>query len=373
MKHWKLLSLIIFGLLIVACSKDNGNETTQPIDSFDRGAMLANWADNIIIPAYTSFKTDVESLNTAATLFTNEPTEPNLQSLRNSWLEAYVSFQKVSMFEIGKAEEVRFRNRLNIYPTDSQKIENFSMTGTYDLALPSTIDAQGFPAIDYMINGLAGTDTETVDFYTANTNAENYKNYLTTLTSTIMQLTTTVLNDWNGSYRDAFVANTSSSATGSVNKLANDYIFYFEKALRAGKIGIPSGVFSQQPLPENVEAYYKKDISKQLLLSALTASQDFFNGKYFNNSTTGESLKTYLDFLNTIKNGEDLSGLINTQFVTAKTEANLLNDNFVQQIDTDNAKMLNTYDELQRNVILMKVDMFQALSINVDYVDADGD
>lgn len=35
--------------------------------------------------------------------------------------------------------------------------------------------------------------------------------------------------------------------------------------------------------------------------------------------------------------------------------------------------MLQTYDELQKNVILMKVDMLQALNINVDYVDADGD
>jgi hypothetical protein len=35
--------------------------------------------------------------------------------------------------------------------------------------------------------------------------------------------------------------------------------------------------------------------------------------------------------------------------------------------------MLGAYDELQRNVILMKVDMLQALSIDVDYIDADGD
>ena len=35
--------------------------------------------------------------------------------------------------------------------------------------------------------------------------------------------------------------------------------------------------------------------------------------------------------------------------------------------------MLNTYNELQRNVILMKVDMLQAMDISVDYVDADGD
>ncbi len=39
----------------------------------------------------------------------------------------------------------------------------------------------------------------------------------------------------------------------------------------------------------------------------------------------------------------------------------------------DNVQMLTLYDEMQRLVVLLKVDMLQALSINVDYVDADGD
>jgi hypothetical protein len=35
--------------------------------------------------------------------------------------------------------------------------------------------------------------------------------------------------------------------------------------------------------------------------------------------------------------------------------------------------MTNAYDELQKVVILLKVDMLQAFNVNVDYVDADGD
>ena len=80
-----------------------------------------------------------------------------------------------------------------------------------------------------------------------------------------------------------------------------------------------------------------------------------------------------MDFLNTIKNGEDLSTLINTQFNVSRTQLNSLDDNFVQQINTNNSEMLQTFDELQRNVILLKVDMLQALDINVDFVDTDGD
>ena len=77
--------------------------------------------------------------------------------------------------------------------------------------------------------------------------------------------------------------------------------------------------------------------------------------------------------MNTIKNGADLSDLIIAQFEEARVAIELLNTDFTEQIATDNTAMLNAYDELQRNVILLKVDMLQALSIDVDYVDTDGD
>jgi len=373
MKFLKIgILLAIVAASIAACSSDS-DSPEETNDTFDRGAMLANWADNIIIPAYSSFNSKVVEMESATTIFNAMPTVENLQSLRSFWKEAYVSFQNVSMFEIGKAEEVRFRNRLNVYPTNVAQIEDFIATGNYDFALPSTIDKQGFPALDYMLNGLAETDAEIVTFYTLNSNAEGYKNYLKTLSQTISSLSNEVLTSWTGGYRDTFVANTSSSASGAVDKLTNDYIFYFEKALRAGKVGIPAGIFSSGTLPQNVEAFYKKDISKELLLEAIDASVNFFNGRSFNGNSTGQSFKTYLDYLNTIKNGENLSALINNQFAVAKNKANELNVNFIQQIETDNTKMLASYDELQRLVVLMKVDMVQAFDVTIDYVDADGD
>ena len=45
----------------------------------------------------------------------------------------------------------------------------------------------------------------------------------------------------------------------------------------------------------------------------------------------------------------------------------------MDQIQSNNNKFLQTYDAIQEVVVLLKVDMLQLLSINVDYVDADGD
>lgn len=369
MKIWKTL-LIIALFIGVACETDDSNlvDDTQDI-SFDRGAMLVHWADNFIIPSYTDFSVKVSGLDESIITFNTAPSLEGLQSVRENWLVAYRSFQKVSMFEIGKAETLNYRNRLNVYPANASGIHELITAGVWNFDLPSTIDEQGFSALDYLLNGL-GSDEETVAFYTTNPESENAKNYLKALSATIKSLTNEVLNDWNTSFRAIYVVNTSSSATGAVDQTVNAFMFYYEKALRAGKVGIPAGVFSTNPLPQNVEGFFKENESKLLLQDALSATRNFFNGFGIQ---AGPGLKAYLDTLNSVKNGSDLSTLINNQFDASETKINALSANFSEQVLQDNSKMLSTYDELQRNVILLKVDMLQALGIDINYVDADGD
>ena len=368
----KRIFCVLFLLtLLIGCGDDGPNGPNS--SDFDRTELLENWADNLIIPAYESFSTEMDELESATSTFTTTPSESNLTTLRTAWYDAYLAWQSVSMFEIGKAEALNFRNYMNIYPVSTTEVDDAISSGTYDLTLPSMFDAQGFPAIDYLINGLASTDADIVAFYSTNGNAANYKAFLSDVVTRMDNLTDQVLTDWQTNYRDEFVANSGSSSTSSVDRLVNDFLFYYEKSLRAGKVGIPAGVFSSSSLPDKVEAFYKEDISRDLLLAALDATKDFYEGNHFGKSTSGESLNSYLAFLQTIVDGDDLHTAISNQFDAARAKIVALDQNFVTQINTENTKMLEAYDELQKNVVFMKVDMLQALDINVDYVDADGD
>ncbi|MEX2435517.1 MAG: imelysin family protein [Balneolaceae bacterium] len=367
----KFAALIVTVFLVWSCTEDGPSGPN--VDDFDREAILTNWADHIIIPSFTAFSESADQLQSNASAFTEEPTLQNLETLRNSWQSAYLAFQHVSMFEMGTAMQIRFRDNLNIYPTDTGEIENNIQSGDYNLELPSLTDSQGFPALDYLLYGLGENDSEILSFYTTDSNAENYRIYLTDLTQRINALTNQVLESWTSGYRDEFVSNTGNGANSSLDMMVNDYIFYYEKLLRAGKIGIPAGVFSGSPLSSHVEGFYSGEFSKSLFMESLNAAQNFFRGTHFGSSETGESLQSYLGFLETMKDGESLASLINNQFNVARQEAQGLNDNFAEQVESDNTKMLSTYDELQKNVVFMKVDMLQALNINVDYVDADGD
>ncbi|MEQ9300485.1 MAG: imelysin family protein [Cyclobacteriaceae bacterium] len=366
-----VLVTVLTGLLLTSCGDDGGGGTDLgdgSNDTFDRGAMLAHWADNIIIPAYLNYQSSLEGLVASSEAFVGEPSATTLSTLKNSWQQSYLSWQRVSMFEIGKAEQLVLRSFTNIYPTDTTGLLDNISSGTYNLALASKYDEQGFPAIEYLL--FAHDENETVEDFAGN-NAQGQ--YLLDLTSRLQSLTNEVVEDWQGGYRETFVADDGSSGTSSVNKMVNDYIFYYEKSLRAGKVGIPAGIFSGSPLPNTVEARYSGDFAKPLFLEALNATQNFFNGTPYSGGSNGPSLRAYLDHLNTIREGEDLGLLIDDQFESARLAAAGLDNSFFAQVESDNSALLALYDELQKNVILLKVDMLQALNINVDFVDADGD
>ena len=88
----------------------------------------------------------------------------------------------------------------------------------------------------------------------------------------------------------------------------------------------------------------------------------------------GPSLKTYLDYIyNADVNKENLSPVILSNFQEAKQAVNQLDENFIDQINNNKIKMLNAFDKLQVIVVNMKTNMLSLLSIQVDYIDADGD
>lgn len=369
----KIISICFLYLIITSCSKSE-EEPAKDDNNYYRTEILINWADNIIVPSYINFQSKMQIVVANSNSFTTTPNETNLLTLRTSWIEAYKAFQYVSMYNFGKAEEISFNEATNIYPTDINGINANITSGSYNLGLLSQFKNQGLPALDYLINGLGKNENEIIAFYSTNSNALNYKKYLNDLSNKIKSNIDLIVADWNSTYRNAYVANNGTKVTSAVNITTNEFVKNLEKDIRTAKIGYPAGLFSNNVLsPYIVEAYYKNDISKILLYESLKASQDFFNGKHFNATTTGSGLKTYLDFFNSVRNGQNLSGIINNQYATIFSVINTLNNSFSTQVTTDNTKMLLAFDALQQNVIYTKIDMMQALSITIDYVDGDGD
>jgi hypothetical protein len=351
-------------------SSSSSQNTTTDV-SFDHKKMLTNWADNIIIPSITSFKNSLIKLQEVANIFVGDPTSDNLLSLKEIWFSSYLKWQYVEMFDIGIAEEIYFKNRMNLYPVNIQRTENNISNKSYDLNKSSNFTSQGFSALDYLLFGIEENTDKIITKYLDN--SLNYGTYLNDVIFQMIELTNLVQTQWEGSYREKFIESIDNTATSSINLIINDFIFYYEKGYRAYKFGIPAGIWSGDPLPDRIEAYYGENYSKLLALEAGIAVDQFFNGKSYDDPTIiGLSLKQYLDYVESDVD-DKLSDRINDQLNTATDKISSLNTNFKTQIQEDNNQMLATYDAIQKTVVMLKVELLQKLNISIDYVDADGD
>ena len=216
-------------------SDDSSSSDNSESQTFDRKALLTNWANNIIIPLYENFNTNLTALSDEITKFNETPNLDNLKLVREKWLDAYKSWQHVEMFNLGKAEETYFQSKMNVYPSDKERIERNLTNETYNLDNPNNNDAQGFPALDYMLYGSDESDEKIVDKYLLEN--KKYNTYLSSLIDKMVSNTSVVVNDWNQN-KDTYINSTENTSTSSINKITNDFIYYYEKLFRANKIGI---------------------------------------------------------------------------------------------------------------------------------------
>ena len=339
--------------------------------------MLTNIADNIILPSYANFKTKFNGMLDKSDAFATKPDKATLTDFRQAWADAYVEWQRVELFDVGPAEQYTLRNFVNIYPTNTAGIEDYIATGSNVFDVPASYPKQGFPALDYLINGLADTDDGIVIYYTTAADAAKRIAYLKKVTGQMNTNFTTVYTAWTtGGYRDTFINCTALNAGCSTSKLVNGYVLNYERFIRSGKFGIPSGAMTNgTAAPEKVEGFYKKDLSLTLAKTAHQASVDFFNGKSVKTGQEGPGFKSYLNALGAKDSGTGtmLTDIINAQFAAITQQLNTLKPNLYEEVKTNNAAMVATYTQMQKITRMLKVDMTTAVSITITYTDNDGD
>lgn len=235
-----LLTVVLF----FGCGKDKATVKEEDNNSIDRKALLVNLAGNIIVPAYADFKTKFDGMVSKSDDFVRQPNNANLLALRTAWQEAYITWQKVELFDFGPGQTFAMRSHFNIYPTNETIIQANILSGSANLELPANYAAQGFPALDYLINGVAGTDADIVAYYASATDAVKRVNYLKQVTAQMNTVFTNVNNAWKGDFTNTFKSKTAIDAGSSTSTLINGFILNYERYIRAGKIGIPAGVMT---------------------------------------------------------------------------------------------------------------------------------
>ena len=366
MLHFRTTLLITLLLLLTGACSSNTSSDDQ--SNFDRAAMLENYGNNIIVPAFESLQTSVDDLQGAAQDFENERTLENLETLQEALKSARLAWQDASPFQFGPSESVLLRASLNTYPVDTEKVSDRVSSGEDSFGTIDSRDAAGLPALGYLLHGVGDTNEEILSMYTTDTDADNRLDYLLGNISFVKEKVDTATEDWQasgGDYIGMFLSeeNAGTDVGSSLGMLINSYVKHYERFLRDGKIGIPAGVRSAgTPRPLAVEAYYG-GYSVELASANLQQVERIFTG--------GDS-RGLDDNLEALGAG-DLSSEIQTQIDEAQSALDGLSDPLSQQIEENNDPVLTTFEEMQQVVTLLKADMTSILGITITYQDNDGD
>ena len=130
--------------------------------------------------------------------------------------------------------------------------------------------------------------------------------------------------------------------------------------------------FTQQELPHLVECYFSGK-SLQNLNESVYSINKFIIGAGYSSSDNGLGLDDYMNFVNAESNSDQLSNIIDNQFTNILEKVNNLPGTLGNDIIYNKPMVQETYQELQKLVPLIKVDMTSALGVLITYQDNDGD
>lgn len=371
------ISRILFCIIILltfSCGEGTDPEPDPQADILAaRTAMIDNVGNGMIIPSYESLEEQSEALVSRISEFQQEPTLFHLENAQLALKAAWLSWQNVSLFLFGPAESNGLRSALATYPADADKIENNIASGSYILESIDNQSAVGFPALDYLLNGLGEKPGDILSYYTQATHAEQRLAYLTDLGVYVREGISRTRSAWlpsDGNHLAAFTSETASGtdAGSSLGILINALDLHFQRFVRDGKVAIPAGIRSAGvPRPKAVEAYYG-GYSVELLVASLEAYRRLFLGT----AATGEDKDGLYDYLVALQ-AKELADDIKSQFEAAIVAASLLTDPLQDQIENDPELVNTVFLELQKIVVLLKSDMASTMGITITNQDNDGD
>jgi predicted lipoprotein len=366
------LSVVFIAVIFIACKKKNKDKTPDEETTFDKPAMLGNYADNVIIPNFQSFKFSVDSLVISFNTFIQNKNVTNLNLLRQKFISASIRFQHVSTFEFGPSESEIVRSNFNTFPTNTVTVNSNINGGNYNLSTVSNLDAKGFPALDYLFFGNNQTDADIITMFDTDVKAANRITYVNACLNEMQTKTSAIANAWVNSYRSTFINSTGSQIGSSLGLLVNQLNFEID-LLKNAKIGIPLGKKSLNvKLPEKCEAYYANNISVKLAKECLLNIEDVYLGRAALGAD-GKGLDDYLEHLNAQHGSETLNAAIKNQFAITKAKLDLVAEPLSSSVVSSSATVDAAYQEMVKLLVLLKTDTPSALGIVITYQDGDGD
>lgn len=151
-------NIVLAGALTGALAGCSDDDPVQPAAA-DYGAVLQNTTTSVILATYQSLDQEAGQLLAGAIALQTAPTQPALESARQSWRDARIPWENSEAFLFGPVSTYGIDPAIDSWPVNTVDLDavlagSDSLTEGYIGGLEGTL--KGFHTIEYLLFGTAG-------------------------------------------------------------------------------------------------------------------------------------------------------------------------------------------------------------------------
>lgn len=352
----KKISLIVVVLFIAfAC----GSEGETPTSSFDVQKLRSEFITQIETPAINAFTKSIDNVNATISDFVDNPSEVNLESLKNNWRVAAKNYSAIEILNLGEIRSSLIMSAFYTWNANEIAIEKFinsSKSISEDVINSLSTSQRGLSAIEYLLFEKSATVTIT-DF-----SNQRRKKYLKVLGENLVAKAALLQSSWT-TYRDIFISNKATDINGGVAMIINQTNVLLEN-IRRFKIGEPAGLERTTATNVTLLQAEKSEYSLQLIAENLASiKKTFFDTK--------NSIDHYLFY---VTKSQDISAKVDEKFTAIHEDLKALSTTTLKDAITEQpTKVKKLYNNIKDLIVIIKTDVASALSITITFTDNDGD
>ena len=241
MKYF-LITIIL--ITAIACNEKNNPSQDS---SFQKTALLTQLVDHFINPSFSELSKKNSEFENQFNEFKANPTEAQLNAVKETWKASYLSFQQLKQFDFGPSMNNHLNMSLGTFPTDTLQIEKNIAIQNYDLSAISNYDAIGFPAFDHLLF------SQTASQLASNKKRQKYVSDLITKLRSDVEKTA---EEWK-IYRSTFIDGTNNASTSPFSIFVNAFLKDYEN-IKWNKLGYALGVNTGLINPKYLEGRNSK-------------------------------------------------------------------------------------------------------------------
>ncbi len=370
------LAIVMLGLCLVGCGgAERAAEAPTAAAPFERRAMLANLATQLIAPGHEALQVSLNDLVAATQAFTGNPTPATLDAVQAAWLQANLARMAVLPYNFDWVADSLIHNRLDTRPARVEFINDevlggeTPLTSEYLTSIGSS--SVGLGVMEYLLFDPIGGDEAILAAFISGENATRRREALNALAVALPPAADEIIAIWSAdgeNYTQLFIEADAATGDiwGSINLLTNHMLAVTEEVV-GDRLGQPLGKRSDgQIRPDLVEAPYS-GMSLERIIATVEALWLTYRG--------GEGLgfDDYLDFLGATYGDRPLSQEVNARFATALTALQDIDGPLETAILENPTKVETAYQAMRELMTIIKVDMINQMGLTMTFSDSDGD